>query len=100
MHSFSISFSFVLYDCRKQKITGEPLIRRSDDNAETLKKRLGAFHHDTMPVLTYYRLSKRLEFHKILTVKCREKGILRTVEAENPMSSVYADIRRFIDRNY
>lgn len=25
-------------------ITGEPLIRRKDDNAETLKKRLAAFH--------------------------------------------------------
>ena len=31
-------------------ITGEPLIRRKDDNAETLKSRLSAFHTQTTPV--------------------------------------------------
>ena len=31
-------------------VTGEPLIRRKDDNADTLKKRLSAFHAETMPV--------------------------------------------------
>ena len=31
-------------------ITGEPLIRRKDDNAETLKARLSAFHAQTTPV--------------------------------------------------
>ncbi|KAJ3412445.1 translation elongation factor Tu [Chytridiales sp. JEL 0842] len=36
-------------------ITGEPLIQRSDDNAETLKKRLDAYHKQTVPVVNYYR---------------------------------------------
>jgi adenylate kinase len=31
-------------------ITGEPLIQRKDDNAETLKSRLSAFHQQTAPV--------------------------------------------------
>ncbi|QRW26757.1 adenylate kinase [Rhizoctonia solani] len=31
-------------------VTGEPLIQRSDDNAETLRKRLLAFHQQTGPV--------------------------------------------------
>lgn len=31
-------------------VTGEPLIRRKDDNAETLKARLTAFHKQTSPV--------------------------------------------------
>lgn len=31
-------------------ITGEPLIQRKDDNAETLKSRLAAFHQQTAPV--------------------------------------------------
>lgn len=36
-------------------ITGEPLIQRSDDNAETLKKRLSTYHAQTGPVVDYYR---------------------------------------------
>lgn len=39
----------------KDDITGEPLIQRSDDNAETLKKRLGTYHDQTAPVVSYYR---------------------------------------------
>jgi adenylate kinase len=39
----------------KDDITGEALIRRKDDNADTLKKRLAAFHAETMPVIDYYR---------------------------------------------
>ena len=35
-------------------ITGEPLMRRKDDNAETLTKRLTAFHQQTKPVVDYY----------------------------------------------
>eukprot|EP00892_Ulva_mutabilis_P001065 jgi/Ulvmu1/1095/UM106_0011.1 len=35
-------------------ITGEPLIRRKDDNADTLKSRLQAFHKQTAPVLDHY----------------------------------------------
>lgn len=35
-------------------ITGEPLIKRKDDNAETLKSRLAAFHAQTAPVIKYY----------------------------------------------
>lgn len=36
-------------------VTGEPLIRRKDDNADTLKARLSAFHAQTTPVIEYYR---------------------------------------------
>jgi len=36
-------------------VTGEPLIQRSDDNAETLRKRLAAFHQQTGPVIEYYK---------------------------------------------
>ena len=34
----------------KDDMTGEPLIQRKDDNAETLKSRLAAFHSQTTPV--------------------------------------------------
>lgn len=36
-------------------ITGEPLVKRKDDNAETLKSRLAAFHAQTAPVINYYK---------------------------------------------
>ncbi|KIH90731.1 adenylate kinase [Sporothrix brasiliensis 5110] len=36
-------------------VTGEPLIQRSDDNAEALKKRLATYHAQTAPVVEYYR---------------------------------------------
>ncbi len=36
-------------------ITGEPLIQRSDDNVEALRKRLTVFHSQTGPVVDYYK---------------------------------------------
>lgn len=40
--------------CRFQ-ITGEPLVRRSDDNEATLTKRLEAYHKQTSPLVDYYK---------------------------------------------
>jgi adenylate kinase len=40
----------------KDDITGEPLIRRSDDTAVALKKRLEAYHSQTRPLASYYAL--------------------------------------------
>lgn len=39
----------------KDDLTGEPLIQRSDDNAEVLKKRLSTYHEQTAPVVAYYQ---------------------------------------------
>uniref|UniRef100_A0A8C6ER57 Adenylate kinase 3 n=1 Tax=Marmota marmota marmota TaxID=9994 RepID=A0A8C6ER57_MARMA len=39
----------------KDDITGEPLIRRSDDNEKALKIRLEAYHSQTTPLVEYYR---------------------------------------------
>lgn len=39
----------------KDDITGEPLVRRKDDNAETLKARLAAFHSQTAPLIEFYK---------------------------------------------
>jgi len=43
---------------------GTEFTRREDDNAETVRSRLGAYHEQTAPVLVYYK----------------EKGILRGVD--------------------
>ncbi|KAF2491541.1 adenylate kinase-like protein cytosolic [Lophium mytilinum] len=42
-------------EAMKDDATGEPLIQRSDDNAETLKKRLSTYHQQTSPVVAYYQ---------------------------------------------
>lgn len=39
----------------KDDITGEPLVQRSDDNADALKKRLETYHKQTEPVVNYYK---------------------------------------------
>lgn len=35
-------------------LTGEPLVRRSDDNVDALKKRLASYHDQTLPLVDYY----------------------------------------------
>lgn len=39
----------------KDDVTGEALIQRTDDNADTLKKRLVTYHQQTSPVVAYYK---------------------------------------------
>ena len=55
MTHFSPTFYLSVY--LPVKVTGEPLVRRSDDNAEALKKRLASYHAQTKPLVDYY--SKR-----------------------------------------
>lgn len=43
---------FFLLVC--SQVTGEPLIRRSDDNEKTLHSRLDAYHRQTSPLVQYY----------------------------------------------
>jgi len=38
----------------KDDVTGEPLVKRGDDNEETLTSRLEAFHAQTAPVVAHY----------------------------------------------
>lgn len=39
----------------KDDITGEPLIQRTDDLEETIRKRLAVYHQQTQPLLEYYK---------------------------------------------
>ena len=38
----------------KDDVTGEPLVQRSDDNEETVKKRIATYHSQTKPLVNYY----------------------------------------------
>ncbi|CAH1153584.1 unnamed protein product [Phaedon cochleariae] len=57
-------------------ITGEPLIRRSDDNVEALKKRLNTYHTLTKPLVEYYQ----------------KQGIHEHVDASKSSSEVFRNI--------
>jgi len=63
--------------------TGEPLIQRSDDNAETLKKRLATYHDQTGPVVDYYRKS----------------GVWTEVDAAQSPKLVWASIGAILSHN-
>ncbi|GFT47705.1 adenylate kinase [Nephila pilipes] len=58
--------------------TGEPLIRRSDDTAEALHKRLDAYHKQTKPLVDYYKL----------------RGIHTCIDAALDAKTVFENIRR------
>ena len=57
----------------KDDVTGEPLIQRKDDNAESLKKRMNAYHSQTAPILEYYQ----------------KKNILHSVDAMQHVDDVW-----------
>jgi len=61
--------------------TGEPLIQRSDDNVETLRKRLAGFHQQTGPVLQYYQ----------------NKGIYNVIDAAQSPGVVWDSLRRIFE---
>lgn len=57
-------------------VTGEPLMRRPDDNEEALKNRLSQYHKLTMPITRYYA----------------KQGLYKAVDADRPSSQVYASL--------
>jgi len=65
----------------KDDITGEPLVHRSDDNAETMKKRLEAFWKQTAPLIDYYK----------------QKGVLKQVDASKPPEVVYNEVKAAVE---
>lgn len=49
--------------CPLHKCRGEHLVRRADDDPDTVRRRLGIFHRQTEPVVEYYR-----QFGRVTTV--------------------------------
>jgi adenylate kinase len=60
---------------------GRDLVRRKDDNAETVKARLAAYEAQTAPLLPYYAA----------------KGLVRTVDGMAAIDEVTAAIRRALE---
>ena len=59
-------------------MTGEPLIRRADDNPETLKSRLQAYHKQTFPLVEYYT----------------QRSLHRSIDASLDSNTVFANIKK------
>lgn len=55
---------------------GAPLIRREDDQPEAIRRRFQVFREQTEPLVEYYR----------------ERGLLRTINADAPPDEVYAQL--------
>lgn len=62
-------------------VTGEPLIQRSDDNAEMLKKRLATYHDQTAPVVSYYQ----------------KTGIWKPIDASQDPGQVWKSLLKVFD---
>ncbi|ROT40316.1 adenylate kinase [Sodiomyces alkalinus F11] len=60
----------------KDDVSGEPLVQRSDDNPEALKKRLATYHAQTTPVVNYYQKS----------------GIWKGIDASQPPGQVWKSL--------
>ena len=61
---------------------GNPIITRSDDNKETIKKRLHVYHEQTSKVKYYYK----------------NKGHFFSVDGNRGVSEVYASINEILLR--
>ncbi|XP_063548873.1 adenylate kinase [Cydia strobilella] len=57
-------------------VTGEPLVRRSDDNVAALQKRLATYNSQTVPLVDYYM----------------RKGLHHIVDASKPAETVFSKI--------
>ena len=66
----------------KDDVSGEPLIQRSDDNEDALKKRLSTYHEQTAPVTDYYR----------------KTGIWKAVDASQQPGDVWKSILGYLDK--
>ncbi|KAI0414925.1 hypothetical protein EKO27_g11223 [Xylaria grammica] len=64
-------------------LTGEPLIQRSDDNADALKKRLATYHAQTVPVVGYYK----------------DTGIWKSIDASQEPGQVWNSLLKIFGEN-
>lgn len=68
----------ILFDRIEKRVSEMlPAQRRTDDNSDTLRKRLQIYREQTVPVLPFYR----------------ERGVLRSVDGMQAIEQVTADIR-------
>ena len=65
-------------------MTGETLIRRSDDNPEALKKRLATYHRETVPLVGFY---KTRNLHRMVDASQKTEVVFDNIK------KIFADAR-------
>ncbi len=75
------SFKSLIREGECDKCHGKDFVRRSDDNAQTMKTRLEAYHAQTESIIPYYR----------------EQGLLLQVDGMAEMDDVYAQITNVLN---
>jgi adenylate kinase len=71
------------------QVTGEPLIKRSDDNPDALRKRLEAYHQCTKPLVDYYR---KRNIHKRVDASLKPDAVFASICAAFSASSAKKNI--------
>lgn len=61
--------------------SSEEFVQRPDDNEETVRNRLDVYHKQTAPLIAYYR----------------ERGVLHTINGEQELEQVTADLLQVLD---
>ncbi len=76
-----IESSIRIFDISHFQVTGEPLIRRADDNPETLRKRLATYHKQTSPLVEFYT----------------KRRLLRQVDASLDSTTIFSQITKIFE---
>lgn len=63
----------------KDDVTGEPLVQRGDDKEDVIRKRLSVYHQYADGLIAYYE----------------KKKLVRTVNAQQSIDTVYNQIKKF-----
>jgi adenylate kinase len=61
---------------------GAELFQRSDDTEETFRNRLNVYEENTAPLINFYD----------------KKGLMRTVNGDQPLDNVFADVKSLLDK--
>lgn len=64
------------------QVTGDDLTRRTDDTAQTLRKRLDTYCQHTVPILDYYQ----------------KLGLLVKIDASKPREEVWAQVKAAVEK--
>jgi adenylate kinase len=69
-------------------VTGEPLVQRDDDVAETIRKRLAVYHDQTQPLIDFYQ--------QIKAASSKAKPYYKKVSGEQNVEEVYRQIAEIL----
>ncbi len=72
----------------KDDITGEPLVQRSDDVEDTIRKRLAVYHSQTTPLISFYQNLQK----KSLT----GKPVYKKISGAEEVEGVYRQIEKLL----